>query len=356
MPLPRVVCPECGAGLKSPTGFNPGQTVNCPKCETPFTVEEPQAAAPVTAKKPVRAVAALDDDDEDDDRPRKKRRRDDDDDDRPRKGKKKAGGYKNSPLRFVVLGVLLVALGVMVYLLVLKKKKESDTNADPAPAANTDDDLAKPTQPGGGPRPPVDRSRAMTDMKQVMLAMHNHLGQKNAFPAAAICDSSGKPLLSWRVALLPYLEQQAMHSQFNLNEPWDSETNKKHIKYMPSSYRGTVASTDGTTSFKVFVGGGSGFDLAKGKRIDAFGDGTSNTIAVVEAGIPVPWTKPEDIPFTTNSSLREVTPPGGGSGPILTGMFDGAVRWVNWSRVTPKSRTGAITASGGELLDINWDQ
>ncbi len=57
-----------------------------------------------------------------------------------------------------------------------------------------------------------------------------------AFPTAAILDKNGKPLLSWRVALLPYIEQDALYRQFKLDEPWDSEHNKKLIAQMPKIY------------------------------------------------------------------------------------------------------------------------
>jgi DNA-directed RNA polymerase subunit M/transcription elongation factor TFIIS len=132
--LMRVSCPECGAGLKAddPAGFEVGQALECPKCETYFAVEAPRAAAvakPVAkAKKPVVVVEV--DDEDDDDRPRKKRRRDydDEDDDRPRKKKKfEESGYaryRTSPIRFVILGVLILILIVMAVLLKMKWDRE----------------------------------------------------------------------------------------------------------------------------------------------------------------------------------------------------------------------------------------
>jgi hypothetical protein len=120
MALTRITCPECGAGLKSGTGFTVGQAVECPKCETAFTVEEPDDAAPV--KKPVRAVASRVEDDEPDDRPRKKKkkRRDDEEDDEERRS------YKNSPLRYAILGVLVVVMVVLGVMLILKKQRERE--------------------------------------------------------------------------------------------------------------------------------------------------------------------------------------------------------------------------------------
>ena len=144
--LMRVTCPECGAGLKAddPAGFEVGQTLECPKCDTYFAVEAPKAstvavARPVAkAKKP--AIVAEEDDEDDIDRPRKKRRRDydDEDEDRPRKkGKSEEGGYtryRKSPIRFIVLGVLIIVLIVMAVLLKMKwdREKQDQTRIDVA--------------------------------------------------------------------------------------------------------------------------------------------------------------------------------------------------------------------------------
>lgn len=135
MALTRVICPECGAGVKSRSGFAVGETVTCPKCEAEFAVEEPEEADAV----PSRAA---------DDRPRRKRRRDDDEDD--------DGGrsYKNSPLRYAVLGVLVIVMVVLGVMLYLKKKRERDQEQANAAAANADAAPADPN-PRRGPVGPM---------------------------------------------------------------------------------------------------------------------------------------------------------------------------------------------------------
>lgn len=150
MATTRIECPECGAGLKSPSGFTAGESVECPKCETTFTVEEPEAQRPVKSKKPVRALAsraADDDDDEIDDKPRKKKKkREEDDEDEEDKR-----SYKTSPMRFVILGVLVVVMIVLGVLLFRKKqaeKEEAKTNEDPP--ANVVGPPANPQGPGAG--------------------------------------------------------------------------------------------------------------------------------------------------------------------------------------------------------------
>ena len=157
MAIMRIECPECGAGLKSPTGFKPGQSVACPKCETYFTVEEPEEDEDRPAKKKaVKAVASRtdDDDDDDDEKPRKKKkkkRRDDDDDDDDEGSKK---SYATSPLRFIVLGILVVIMVVLGIMLIMKKRDEKDNaNAvgDPPAVQPSGPQGNVPPAPFGGP-------------------------------------------------------------------------------------------------------------------------------------------------------------------------------------------------------------
>ena len=80
------------------------------------------------------------------------------------------------------------------------------------------------------------RVQCVNNLKQIALAMHNYHSANNAFPRPASLDEKGKPLLSWRVAILPYLEQQELYDKFKLDEPWDSPHNKALLKEMPPVY------------------------------------------------------------------------------------------------------------------------
>lgn len=151
------------------------------------------------------------------------------------------------------------------------------------------------------------RSVSTNNLKQLALAFHNYHDVYGLSPAAAICDKKGKPLLSWRVALLPYIEHDALYKKFKLDEPWDSEHNKKLIDQMPrvyaSPYDDKPSKTE--TRYQVFVGGGALFDTVQGFKLQNIPDGTSNTILFVEAAKPVTWTKPDDIEY---DAKKPVTP------------------------------------------------
>jgi hypothetical protein len=196
------------------------------------------------------------------------------------------------------------------------------------------------------------RAQSSNNLKQIALAMHNYHDAYQRFPAAAIVDKSGKPLLSWRVAILPYVEQEALYKQFRLDEPWDSEHNKKLIPLMPKLYADPrLPPENGKTIYKVIVGKGgdlfTAFGPTEGRRLAAIPDGTANTVLAVAAGESVEWTKPEDIPYDPNGPLPDLSRPG----PVLLAAFcDGSVRALG--KIDENTLRAMITANGGEVFQL----
>ena len=76
----------------------------------------------------------------------------------------------------------------------------------------------------------------MNHFKQILLAFHNFASVKGRLPAAANYGDDGQPKLSWRVALLPYLDQDELYKAFRQDEPWDSPHNKALIERMPAVF------------------------------------------------------------------------------------------------------------------------
>src|SRR5262249_30419081 len=114
-------------------------------------------------------------------------------------------------------------------------------------------------------RESASRAQTANNLKQIALAMHNYHSTYNHFPPHAIYSKDGRPLLSWRVLLLPYLEQDAVFKQFKLDEPWDGPHNKKLLAHMPKVFADpNVHTTQPETVYQAFVGPRAIFDGKKG--------------------------------------------------------------------------------------------
>jgi uncharacterized protein DUF1559 len=207
----------------------------------------------------------------------------------------------------------------------------------------------------GKVRTAAARMKDSNNLKQIGLAMHNVHSAYDRFPSPDRgMDANAKPGLSWRVHILPFIEQEALYRQFKLDEPWDSEHNKKLIEKMPPTYASPLAMAPaGQTYYKVFSGKEAIFYPGSKTRITEIIDGTSNTIMIVEGGQPVVWTKPDDIPFDGKIDPKTLALPGQTG--INIGMADGSVRWVDLSRLTPQKLAALITRAGGEVIALDDD-
>jgi hypothetical protein len=199
--------------------------------------------------------------------------------------------------------------------------------------------------------PPPTRRELLTsqnNLKQVVLAFHNHAAAYNDVLPNNIYSKDGKALLSWRVVILPYVEELPLYQQFKLDEPWDSEANKKLIEKMPKLYAPVrVKAKEGETFYRMFSGTGILGPKPKYK-IANIPDGTSNTGAVFEAAEPVIWTKPGDLPYDPKKPLPKL----GGlfDGEAHVAMFDGSVRRLKKDPDETQLRI-LIEPDDGQVLD-----
>lgn len=132
------------------------------------------------------------------------------------------------------------------------------------------------------------------------MAVANYHELHGHFPPAYIADKDGRPLLSWRVLVLPFLDQMPLYKQFELNEPWDSRANSGLLKHMPPTYRlhGRLDENSTTTDYVAIVGEETLWQGAEPRDWDFISDDPSETLLIAEfVGRPIPWTKPEDLLF-----------------------------------------------------------
>ena len=200
------------------------------------------------------------------------------------------------------------------------------------------------------------RSQCVTNCKQIGMALHNFDAANGRFPAAAITDKAGRPLLSWRVAILPYLgtpEATSLYARFKLDEPWDSPNNRPLAREMPTVYRcpsDPVVTTQGMTGYQVVVGPKTMFTGGEGVRLDEITDGTSNTIMVAETGPDVPWSAPDDPGFNPGGNLFGFKSMHPGGFHVL--MADGSVRFVKKS-ISSAVLGALLTIAGGEIVSAS---
>jgi hypothetical protein len=154
-----------------------------------------------------------------------------------------------------------------------------------------------------------DTKKSKENLRRIGMAMHEYHKTHGHLPPFAIHDEKGRPLLSWRVALLPYLKEHELQNAFNYDQAWDSPNNKALVKKMPAVYRlpGAKDQDDkGMTYYRVFTGPGTGFESKDGHTFRDFTDGTSCTILGVEAATATEWTKPDELVYVANQPIRNV--------------------------------------------------
>ncbi|MBM4090555.1 MAG: DUF1559 domain-containing protein [Planctomycetes bacterium] len=201
--------------------------------------------------------------------------------------------------------------------------------------------------------PPTGQNRSINNMKQIALGLHNYHDVYRGFPASAGPRPGdrkpGQPPVSWRVLILPYVEQAALYDQYRFDEPWDSEHNKKLAATMPAVFKapGSKAVGEGKTNYLAVVGDQYAFAKEKGRRIAEFPDGTSNTIMVVEVSDEraVPWTKPED--FTPDEKDPSAGLIGLRAGRFLACLTDGSVQAIPGG-LDAATYKALFTRAGGE--------
>ncbi len=199
------------------------------------------------------------------------------------------------------------------------------------------------------------RAQCTNNLKQIGLAMMNYESANGNLPASATVDAAGKPLLSWRVMILPYIDQGPLYDKFKLDEPWDSPNNKQLIPYMPITYAcpsdaALLTTSKGLTKYRVCESKGTMFEGKKSWKLADIVDGTSNTIAVFESSQETIWTKPDE-PDIELEQLQKIKTMLGSKHPGgINAMFgDGSVRFIK-SSVDGSILKALFTRGGGEIV------
>lgn len=196
-------------------------------------------------------------------------------------------------------------------------------------------------------------------MKNIVQALFNFASKTSDanLPPRAACDGNGKPLLSWRVSILPELDNRGLYKMFRLDEPWDSPHNRKLIPQMPEVLAGNLEPSKGVTPFVFPVGPGTLYGRTKDvpcagdtvPMLDNIPDGKSTTIMFVRAdkSHSVTWTKPDDLDWNPDRPAHGLGMDGDVT-PIA--MCDGTVRVIAPARIKKRVLKAMFTFDGGERI------
>jgi prepilin-type processing-associated H-X9-DG protein len=200
------------------------------------------------------------------------------------------------------------------------------------------------------------RMQCVNNLKQIGVAMHNYHDVYRCFPPAYVPDADGKPMHSWRVLILPFLEQQSLYDQYDFNEPWDGPNNIRLADSIPAVYAcPDSVFSNSNTCYAMIVGPDTISDGPSAARLADIKDGTANTLMVVEAaGNGINWMEPRDLDAQKLSFVINDRPTPGGiksdhPGGANVVFCDGAVRFLP-DTTSPGVVKDLSTIAGGERI------
>jgi len=206
-------------------------------------------------------------------------------------------------------------------------------------------------------RKAAQRMQSSNNMKQLMLALHNyanaHADTFNRFPPAVIVDPETGVERSWRVEILPYLNEPQLYAQYRKDEPWDSEANMQVLSKMPAVFALPGDADKTQTPYQALVNEGGGLTPGadgQGPKFSEFTDGLSKTLVLVETLPMVPWTKPVDVSDVMAAREVSVRPSEGG---FLVARGDGSVVFIANS-IDQQVWQALTTRAGGEAVNVNY--
>lgn len=190
-------------------------------------------------------------------------------------------------------------------------------------------------------------------LKQIALALQEYHDEYGSLPPPYLTDGNGRRTVSWRVLILPYIEQGDLYRQFHLSEPWNSPHNSKLTSQMPEIFEcPRHVRSGGYSSFVAVVGKGTVWRASKPVSHDEIKDGMSVTVLVAETSDPVLWTEPRDIEvgsdFNASKLGKIVADHTKGEEGRLYSFVDGADQLLD---LKPAELKPLLTIDGGEKVE-----
>lgn len=195
------------------------------------------------------------------------------------------------------------------------------------------------------------KSQRSNDFKQLVLAMHNYFAVHKELPGPIVSET-GQALHSFRVRLLPYLNQNQLFNTIKTDQPWDAAANQMASGTVIPVFAGFSSGDQSKTSMQIPVIEGSLWsDPKTPKHLRSITDGSSNTIAYAEApaSAATPWMKPGFWELDEDNLIESFF---GDRDGTHVAFFDGSVIFLS-RNIDPKVLRALLTHAGGEVIDRN---
>jgi hypothetical protein len=146
---------------------------------------------------------------------------------------------------------------------------------------------------------------SLNHLNMIKLALEGYQKNNGSFPPAFIANANGKPMVSWRTLLLPFLEENALYAQYNQKESWDGPSNSKLPA--PRELFTWASYCESPTAFSCLavVGTNTAWRGADPWKPSDLPDGGKHTIVLVETmNSAIPWSEPRDL--TVEEAIRAI--------------------------------------------------
>ena len=205
------------------------------------------------------------------------------------------------------------------------------------------------------------RSQCRSNLGRIAVALHSYHDVYGQFPPAFVPDKQGKPMHSWRVLLLPFLDKEALYGRYNFAEPWNSPDNRRLLSQRPDVFacpEHTLATGDqSSTSYAAVVGSGTVWPGATGAQHSEIRDPLAETVLLLETSdLAIPWTEPRDT--TIEQSWECVTSPKTHEtdGCDVNGMFVGKPEAPGFFTFPTRGHYVVMADSSTKLVNCDVDR
>ena len=198
------------------------------------------------------------------------------------------------------------------------------------------------------------RVQCSNNLKQLTLALHAYHDVHGSFPPAYVADAEGRPMHSWRVLILPFIERKDMYDVYRFDEPWDGPNNSKLAKIAVDLFQCPSEAPSYNTNYVAIVGPGTAWPGATSMKLGDITDGWTDTLLLVEvAESGIHWLEPRDLhvgqmaPTINAKKGQGISSPHSGGANVS--MADGSVRFLS-DETRPDLLRKLLSPYGGEEI------